>query len=152
MTKQEFIQEAALRLIGAARYSEITYIEIADAARCLADEIYGTDDEQEPENHTGVPSNEPISNLIREIDRIDMEEKLRLKEEYKVKYPHWNYKPKNSGYAERVRKQCIVLGFKYVQNLIDYSRVEFRKQHTMGEKTVGKVDKALLNLYNITVW
>ena len=74
MTKQEFIQEAALRVIGSP---SATPQAITDFAMELADRIYG-EDEPEPE----IPySDEPISNLIREIDRMDIEERDRKKAE-----------------------------------------------------------------------
>lgn len=150
MTKQEFIQEAALRLLS----SQLAYTmkEVTDNSRALADEIYGKDEEQEPEILTAIPADEPITNLFFEIDRLDWEERMCRVDEYKVKYPKWKFRPQKSGYAERVRKICSVLGIKQVINLIDFGRSKFRRQQNIGEKTIEIVNEALMNLYNVKSW
>ena len=150
MTKQEFTQEAALRLISVRPSAPMC--EILDLARNLADGIYADNGLQpEPERVVyGVDADEPIENLLREIDRLDAEG-VRLKKA-KGKAEGWGWNPQKSGFAEKVRKTCRWLGFENVPDLIIFGKNSFRKQSFIGEKCCNVVDEALKNLYNITSW
>ena len=76
MTKNEFIQEAALRIL--ARDSQSSMISIADYAAELAEEVwkrFGDEPQaEEPEVLTGFPSDDTIQVVAREIARIEKEE------------------------------------------------------------------------------
>ena len=144
MTKQEFIQEAALRLIGS---HSATPQGITDFAMELADRIYG-EDEPEPE----IPySDEPISNLIREIDRMDIEERDRKKAEARSQgHYRWSYSKK--GHAKIVETACRRVSIKTVADLLAFGKYNFLGIHNMGPLATASVDKALENLYNIKSW
>ena len=152
MTKDEFLQEAALRLITAR--PEAPMGEIADLARDLAGEFFHeneSDKAKEAIKDLGVlVGDDPISVLISEIDRLDEEEKRQLTE--KAKTRGWNTKYQKSGYAERVGKLCNRLGYYYVTGFVCMGRSSFRKERQIGEKCAEIVDKALLNLYGIKSW
>lgn len=139
MTKQEFIQEAALRLINAL--TEYTMQEVAMYAKQLADEVYGKEKE-EPE----IPySDEPISNLIREIDRIDEEQKKIHNE-----FSRWKYTKK--GHAKIAQHACERENINSIAELLAFGRYHFLGIHNVGPMVVNSIDEALENLYNIKSW
>lgn len=149
MNKQEFIQEAALRLITALPNEPA--VNIYAIAVDLAGYVYPEDKKHEPEIITGFPADEPIDNLLKEIDRMD-EESARQRNEEAKKEGRTGYHHQKGGYAEAVRRKCIRLGFKRVSSLVNYGRASFRSERNIGEKCVDAIDKALLNLYNIKTW
>lgn len=150
MTRQEFIQEAALRLISVLPEQPMDYIAIS--AKELADQLFHDEEEpQEPEVLTGIPDKEPIGNLLREIDRIDEEICYQKREQYKECKAR--NKPQKNGYAERVRGVCHYdIDITYVADLINYGRSSFKKKRNIGEKCCVIIDKALENLYDIKAW
>ena len=143
MTKNEFIQEAALRLLNSR--IAFTTKETAEYARALADQIYG-EDEEEPV----IPySNEPISNLIREIDRMDEEEKAARNEQLSPG-TRWRYNKK--GHARIAQTACESESIETVAGLLAFGRYNFLHLYNMGPIVIASVDKALMNLYNIKTW
>lgn len=143
MTKQEFIQEAALRML--ASQFAYTMKEIAEHVRNLANEIYG-EDEKEPE----IPySNEPISAVINEIDRMDCEERDANNAQLSPNTP-WRYNKK--GHAMIAQTACKRESIETVAGLLAFGRRNFLGMYNIGPKVASSVDKALENLYNITKW
>ena len=147
MTKQEFIQQAALILLQHKYGESVDYL--ADYVKNYADAIYELCGQQQenpnPEAMAGCAADEPIENLLREIDRLDGEELRQKREKYK------GYFQKN-GYATKVRNICEHYGFIHVHNLIGFGRGAFKRERFVGEYCCAVVDQALKNLYNITSW
>lgn len=143
MTRQEFIQEAALRLISAM--NEYTITEVASWAKELAKEIYG-EEEEEPE----IPySNEPISAVIKEIDRMDCEERDANNAKLPLGTP-WRYNKR--GHARIAQTACERESILTVAGLLAFGRSDFLGIYNIGPKVIKSVDKALENLYNIQKW
>lgn len=143
MTRQEFIQEAALRILGS--HFAYTMKEIAENARSLADEIYG-EEEEEPE----IPySNEPISAVIKEIDRMDCEEREAKNMKLPLGTP-WRYNKR--GHARIAQTACERESILTVAGLLAFGRSDFLGIYNIGPKVIKSVDKALENLYNIQKW
>ena len=164
MTKNEFIQEAALRLISASVYEQVTVELLASAARHIADEVWAVlDDEAEvlsdssadatPSSNAEVlaafPDNEPLQTVAKEIARL---ETLELE----AKRAHYNTNYYQSGGLDirflNVCKWNKVQPITTVKDLIDFGRHNFSELRNIGPHTMKLVDQALDNLYNIKSW
>lgn len=86
---------------------------------------------------------EPLDNLLAELDRLDIEGK-RNANSYKV------------GYAQKLYRASLDSikdgGFKTVGQLLDRGSRWYSKCYGVGKKHVEKVDEALYNLYGIKSW
>ena len=149
MTKQEFIQEAALRMISAR--PDALMCEIHDLAVSLANCVYGRE-ETEPHSDQARPapavsdlSKEPIDNLFTEVVKAEQE---RVED----KKLHWGGYFQAGGINVRVRNTLRALDVCTVGDLLKHGRIWFAKQRTIGPVCVETVDKALLNLYGIKKW
>ena len=147
MTKQEFIQQAALILLQHKYGESVDYL--ADYVKNYADAIYELCGQQQenpnPEVMAGCAADEPIENLLREIDRLDGESTRQLREKSSCYF-------QKGGYAAKVRRICENYDFVHVPNFIDFGKGFFEKERGIGEKCCAVVDQALKNLYNITSW
>lgn len=146
MTKFEFIQEAALRLITAK--PDATMGQIADWATDLAGEFFHEYEQPtEPEVLTAFPDGESVQVVAKEIARL---EALDV-EERKAKYRYGQ----KGGLDVRFLGVCKYgtgYGINTVKDLIAIGRDSFSRFHNMGPKTMRLLDKALDNLYNIKSW
>lgn len=157
MTKQEFIQEAALRIL--ARDSESSMISIADYAAELAAEVwkrFGKEPEQheEPEVLTAFAARDTVQVVAREIARLETE--FIEAENAKLKEKGHSYRRQKSGADIRFLNCCSYdVGYQEINtvtDLIAYGRNNFICRRNIGRKTIKLVDKALGNLYNIKSW
>ena len=157
MTKNEFIQEAALRLITAWAGCSFTSENVADAAKQIADEVWKLFDEQpatggspaEAEVLEAFPDNEPIQTLAKEIARLET-----LELQAKRAHNNTTYYQK-VGLDIRFLNVCkfgCVREIDTVKDLIDFGRHEFSRLRNIGPHTMKLVDQALENLYNIKSW
>ena len=153
MTKQEFIQEAALRMIAASdvRYSVLE--EKAKMARILADEVYKEEEQPaEPEKPSDSLDKESVNKVADEIARLEAEDVV-LKNDKLGSKVH-----KKAGLDIRFLTVCRAQYSSYdscistVKELVDCGRVAFARRKNMGPLTMKYVDKALENLYGITSW
>jgi hypothetical protein len=143
MTKNEFIHEAAIRM--AVSRPDADVMAIAARARDLANELFGVEEQEQV-----IPySNEPISNLIREIDRMDEEEKAARNEQLSPG-TRWRYNKK--GHARIAQTACESESIETVAGLLAFGRYQFLKLYHIGPRVIASVDKALMNLYNIKTW
>ena len=149
MNRQEFIQEAALRLISAR--PDIRMFDAWQLAESLAGYIY-PEKEQEPEILSCIPDGEGIQAVISEIDRLDAEDKKKLQEERDRDFPGLYHHYQKSGYGVRVKNICTINNIVTVKDLVDFGRAKFLAQRNMGGKCVEVIDRALMNLYNIKYW
>jgi len=153
MTKQEFIQEAALRLIG-ARPSE-PMCEIHRLAKNLADLIYPDDEEVSSDPVRPIPTRsdlpkDDISYLLQEAYRV--EHQMAREYERKFKERHGYFPFKREGIAARIQKRFIVERISTVGDLLERGRTGILKTPGFGKKSIELIDQALLNLYCIETW
>jgi len=143
MTKQEFIQEAALRMTFLLPERRVS--ELADLARGLANSIYD-EEEPEPELTPNPHDFDPVEKILRETERIDEEETRDRIEEGRA------YKIQKKGYAERLRTAFRANDITTLGELLNFGRSRFKKTRCIGEHSCAIIDKALDNLYNIKEW
>lgn len=152
MTKQEFIQEATLRLISAR--PDYLMQEIAELAVKLAGYIYPEEkvQEQKQQDNGGHFSkySDNIKTLIDELARIDSEYVQQQYEDAKKRGMNWKFQ--KSGFAMKVSHACDMNNIKTVYDLMEFGRKNFISQRYIGDKCTNAVDKALKNLYNIRKW
>ena len=152
MTKQEFIQEAALRLITATdvRYSVLE--EKAKMARILADEVWNQFDDEQEEEPTSSFENDSVQVVAKEIARLEAEDVELENDKLGSKVHH------KAGLDIRFLTVCRAQYSSYescistVKELVDCGRVAFARRKNMGPLTLRYVDKALYNLFGITSW
>lgn len=166
MTKNEFIQEAALRTLSIkfGCDNKIYAEPIAEFAKALADEVWKHLDNKaevlggspaEQQVLAMVPDNEKVQTLAKEIARIeryDIEQKNAIK-----KNQGWNGRNfyHISGADVRFLNVCKFgcdREIDTVKDLIDFGRHNFSRLRNMGPLTMELVDKAIENLYNIKSW
>ena len=143
MTRQEFIQEAALRMTFLLPERRVS--EIADLARGLANSIYD-EEEPEPELTPNPRDFDPVEKILQEAERIDEEETRGRIEEGRA------YKIQKKGYVERLRTAFRINGITTLGELLNLGRRNFSKTRSIGELSCAIIDKALDNLYNIKEW
>lgn len=159
MTKFEFIQEAALRILSAC--PEYPNGSIGDKAAELADEVWTHEEkpepaqEHEPEILKCFSDEESILAVAKEIARIEEEEIAEKNRQLKAKGGWGCYQ--KAGADIRFINVCrsVYRGQKSintVKELIDCGRHDFGRRNQMGKLTLNLVDKALENLYNIKAW
>lgn len=147
MTRQEFIQEAALRLITGR--PDVLMSEIAELAKTLAREIYGEE--------LTIPKSEPditdsIDVLIDYVDKVD----LAIREERIAKYEYASCG--KGGYSAALRTVLKTAerqhGMKIdtVNDLIAVGSETFLMMRGVGVKMLRAVSRALRELYGITGW
>ena len=141
MTKQEFIQEAALRMTFLLPERRVS--EIADLARGLANSIYD-EEEPEPELTPNPRDFDPVEKILQEVERMD-EEDDRIEEGRA-------YKIQKKGFVERLRTAFRANDITTLGELLNFGRNRFKKTRYIGELSCAIVDKALENLYNIKGW
>ena len=150
MTRQEFIQEAALRLISARPNTPMG--DIADLANALAVYIYKDEPEAPSEPAKPAPpvsassdfKSDSLEDLLREVDRIeaaDVEE--RKKSGMYCQMAGFAVRLANVLRREKVETvgELMALG----------SRGMIRKQD-VGPGCISLLKRAFENLYNIKNW
>ena len=141
MTKQEFIQEAALRMTFLLPERRVS--EIADLARGLANSIYD-EEEPEPELTPNPRDFDPVEKILQEVERMD-EEDDRIEEGRA-------YKIQKKGFVERLRTAFRANDITTLGELLNLGRRNFSKTRSIGELSCAIIDRALDNLYNIKEW
>lgn len=133
MNKTDFIRETALRLITSR--PGLKMAEVAEMARQLADDIY-----RSPENVL-MKDNRPISVLIEEMNRIEMNRKEERQKGRKRGLVQ------RDGHAVRFYNRCIGADITTIGELIAYGRKNFLNLRNMGPRCVEMADEALRNLF-----
>lgn len=145
MTKQEFIQEAVLRLLSL----EVKPIEevgdYVNYATRLADAVF--QEEAIVKEEVMLQFSDPIQKLLDEIDRIDLEEAKKKEEEYRE--IGWVMKVKKGGYSARLSNIFNEHNIKTIGDLLNMGRVELSRTRNIGSICVFRVCDALRNLYGI---
>lgn len=146
MTKNEFTQQAALRLITA--HPEARMSDLAGMARKLANEIYG-EDEPIPALPAELDA-EPIENLLKEIDRRDREDVERRKALNQKDFPGWRLQ--KGGFYKRLSKVFRENEIETVGDLISARSYKFLHMKNVGQLCFARVNKILEDTYGITAW
>lgn len=177
MTKFEFIQEAALRLISVGACEVEVHGQpgqsveqwVSGMAAAIADEVWkhGPQEEEtalkavEPEVLTKVPDGESVNVVAKEIARLEREQIEAMNEKHRKEAKEYGYVHRRiyhiSGLDTRFLAACIRTTTRQreivtVKDLIDEGRSAVARRVNMGKKTMDLLDKALENLYNIKSW
>ena len=136
MTKQEFIEQAVLRLITE---TYLDFDEVVHRASEVASLMY--DDEVVSEDATAGKDyeNESLAALIREVDRLDI---LNNK----------NSKVKRRGYAKKFSRVCSSWCINTVKDLLQVGSYNLKDARNMGAANLAIVGEALYSLYGIDKW
>ncbi len=145
MTKEEFIQNAALTILSTNQKSPEF---IASYAMRLAKLVYMEDDEETDKNCFVGMKGISVINIIQEVERIDKENTERRIREAK-EHGHRGYHPKNKGYASILKKALESLNIATVDELMSIGRAEICRCRNVGTGCVEALSNALYNLYNI---
>ena len=129
--------------------------EVAELATALADFIYKEEEQQEPATDVSPVITDSVHVVAKEMDRLEVEDVKNQNAENKAKGFFCRYY--KSGVCVRFLNTCrdIRTGKKRIETvaeLLEEGRTEFSRRHNMGYVTMKYLDKALENLYNITVW
>lgn len=136
MTKQEFIEQAVLRLITE---TSLNSIEVVHRASECASLIY--DDEKENEDTTAGKEyeNESLAALCSEVDRLDI-------------LSNRNSKIKKRGYAKQFARVCRYLEINTIKDLLQVGSYGLKDARSMGVANLAIVSEALYSLYGIDKW
>ena len=153
MTKFEFVQEAALRILAAN--PTLGAASIAKQANNIADEVWKLFDpapsEEKKESDTTSFKDRSIRELINEVDRLDGANIEEIKQMRNGSgYPYRS--PQKSGYAVRLTSICRHYNITTIGELLAVGKYEFRKFRSVGVLCVDLVTRALKNLYGIETW
>ncbi len=160
MTKNEFIQEAALRLTTAWASTAASFKseDVAIAAKRIADDLWKPIEEEHSEAFellTAFPDNEPIQTVAKEIARLEKEQADKKNAGYKEK--GWFCHYQKSGADVRFLNLCrdTRRGHKQiltVADLLEEGCLAFNRRYGVGQTLTDYIGKALDNLYNIKTW
>lgn len=147
MTKQEFIQEAALRLISArpdALMCEIHELAV-NLANCVYEDKSAVPSDQATPDHT-VPdiNEESIQILLKEVGRVE-------DEFVKIEMQRRRY-AQRGGIDVRLNNVFHGAGVNTVGDLLRMGSRNFLKMRDVGPKCLKFVSEALKNLYGIESW
>ena len=136
MTKQEFIEQAVLRLIT---QTSLNSIEVVQRASECASLIY--DDEKENEDATAGKDfeNESLAALFEKVDWLDV---LNNK----------NSKVRRRGYAKMFSRVCASRDINTVKDLLKVGSYNLKDARSIGDANLAIVSEALYNLYGIDKW
>lgn len=160
MTKNEFIKEAALRLLTTwvCNTTNFNSKDVASCAKQLADEVWMQFDEEQqedPEAPTPLPHDVNISVLADEMERIEKRCIEEKNEDNRNRGLTWRYQI--SGVRARFTNICndTSMGRKEIRtvaDLMEEGKANFMRRYNVGHKTIELIDKALENLYYIKSW
>lgn len=135
MTKQEFIEQAVLRLITEA---SLSCNEVVNRASEVASLMY---DEKEHEDTTAGKDymNESLAALFKEVDRLDV-------------LSNKNSKVKRRGYAKTFARVCSSWCINTIKDLLQVGSYNLRDARNIGAANLAIVSEALYSLYGIDKW
>lgn len=136
MTKQEFIEQAVLRLITE---TSLSCNEVVHRAKEVASLMY--DDEAVNEDATAGKEyeNESLAALFREVERLDI-------------LSNRNSKIKKRGYAKQFARVCRYLDINTIKDLLKTGSYNLKDARSIGAANLAIVSEALYNLYGIDKW
>lgn len=136
MTKQEFIEQAVLRLITE---TSLSCNEVVHRASEVASLMY--DDEAVNEDATTGKEyeNESLAALFREVERLDILYNKKSKVEKR-------------GYAKKFARVCSVYEIETIKELLKIGSFNLKYVQNIGSASLAIVSEALYNLYGIDKW
>ena len=136
MTKEEFIEQAVLRLITEP---SLNCNDVVKRASDVASLIY--DDEKENEDTTAGKDfeNESLAALFKEVDRLDV-------------LSNKNSKVKRRGYAKTFARVCSSWDINTINDLLQVGSYKLRDARNIGAANLAIVGEALYSLYGIDKW
>lgn len=136
MTKQEFIEQAVLRLIT---QTSLSCNEVVHRAKEVASLMY--DDEAVNEDATAGKDfeNESLAALFREVERLDI-------------LSNKNSKIKKRGYSKQFARVCRYLEINTIKDLLKTGSYNLKDARSIGEANMAIVSEALYSLYGIDKW
>lgn len=136
MTKQDFIEQAVLRLITE---TSLSCNEVVHRASEVASLIY--DDEAVSEDATAGKEyeNESLAALFREVERLDILYNKKSKVEKR-------------GYAKKFARVCNVYEIETIKELLKIGSYNLKDARGMGAANLAIVSEALYSLYGIDKW
>ena len=147
MTKEEFWQEAALRMLGVNPnwYDN----EIIDRAKDFADAFFKEAGQQEQEEQASASSDDYLSRSIQEVidevDRLDLKASRKRGADILGRFS-------KAGYAKKINSFCDMISATTVGDLIKYGKNNAMESYRIGIGSIHIVDTALKNLYGIEEW
>ena len=136
MTKQEFIEEAVLRLITE---TSLSCNEVVHRASEVASLMY--DDEAVNEDATAGKDfeNESLAALFKEIERLDI-------------LSNKNSKIEKRGYRKKFARVCRYLEINTIKDLLKTGSYNLKDARSIGAANLAIVSEALYSLYGIDKW
>lgn len=136
MTKQEFIEQAVLRLITE---TSLSCNEVVHRASEVASLMY--DDEAVSEDATAGKEyeNESLAALFKEVERLDILSNRKSKIEKR-------------GYAKQFARVCRYLEINTIKDLLKIGSYNLKDARSMGDANMAIVSEALYSLYGIDKW
>ena len=98
---------------------------------------------EEPDRQLSYLNNTPISHLIAEVDRLDMEDFAKSSP---------GNRAKKRGYATKLGYICRYRDIKTVGDLLSYGSTGYLSINGTGKSSAEYVKKALENLYGVKTW
>jgi hypothetical protein len=132
MKREEFLMEAALRLIAAK--PEENMWEIASMANDLTDRIFESVQQQEADSErwwSEEADKAPVNVIIGQIEKSS-----------------W----RSTGYGVRLTRIFKDGNINTVGDLLRVGRHEFKRYRDVGGGSITRIDDALEELYNIQSW
>lgn len=136
MTKQEFFEQAVLRLITE---TSLSCNEVVHRASEVASLIY--DDEAVSEDATAGKDyeNESLAALFEKVNWLDV-------------LHNNNQKVKKRGYAKTFSRVCASMDINTVKDLLKVGSYKLKDARNMGAASLAIVSEALYSLYGIDKW
>ena len=136
MTKQEFIEQAVLRLITEP---SLNCNEVVKRASEVAALMYDDDKENEDTTAGKDFENESLDALFKEVDRLDV-------------LSNKNSKVKRRGYAKTFARVCSSWDINTIKDLLQVGSYKLRDARNIGAANLAIVGEALYSLYGIDKW
>lgn len=136
MTKQEFIEEAVLRLITE---TSLSCNEVVHRAKEVAFLMYDFEAVNEDATAGKEYENESLAALFREVERLDI-------------LSNRNSKIKKRGYAKQFARVCRYLDINTIKDLLKTGSYNLKDARSIGKANLAIVSEALYNLYGIDKW
>lgn len=136
MTKQEFIEEAVLRLITE---TSLSCNEVVHRAKEVAFLMYDFEAVNEDATAGKEYENESLVALFREVERLDI-------------LSNKNSKIEKRGYRKKFARVCNVYEIETIKELLKIGSYGLKDARSMGAAILAIVSEALYNLYGIDKW
>ena len=144
MTKNEFMQEAALRAFGLEPYRNFDII--IKLSKDFTEAFFNATEQQEQESASSDDYlSRSIQEVIDEVDRLDLKASRKRGADILGRFS-------KAGYAKKINSFCDMISATTVGDLIKYGKNNAMESYRIGIGSIHIVDTALKNLYGIEEW